>query len=239
VGGGISQIGPWHAYCRDRIVAAWFDGLGVVPVTWSMEWSGTINNPPPSGSPLSRTCTASTSMTWTLAAGDAVIDSITGSASDTIIQREPNEDEGLHDRTTILTTEGETVTYSSAGAFGDWGGGAASWLLNSYGGASARGRLENSGWSMICADDADRLWVADIQRYSNNLLGLRLRKQRYADNTVAIDYRRAGHPGGVDDSTMTVAGSPSNLAIGHRPYGSYNPATGALVRNQIDPVCWV
>lgn len=238
---GTTQVGPWSAYYRNRIVAAWFDGLAVVPVKWSMEWSGAISNPVPSGSPASRTCTATTDMRWTLKAGSTVIDTIAGHAEFELFQREPAEGvDGIAESSSTITVEGESVIGSSSTGFGgNFGGGVGPWFLNSYGGESAIGRLENAGWAMICADEGDRFWLVDIQRYSNNLLGLRLRKLAYSTNAVTIDYRRAGHPGGASGETLTVAGHHENYAAGHRPYGSYNPDTGAVVRNRTDPVCWV
>lgn len=238
---GMTQVGPWSAYCRDRIVAAWFDGNNdAVPVKWSMEWSGAINNPAPSGSPATRTCTATTDMLWTLKAGATIIDTIAGHAEFELFQREPGEADGVAESRSTITVEGEPITASSSTSFvGNFGSGVGPWFMNSYGGESALGRLENAGWAMICADEGDRFWLVDIQRYSNNLLGLRLRKLVYSTSAVTIDYRRAGHPGGASGTTLTVAGHPENYAAGHLPYGSYNPDTGAIVRNQQDPVCWV
>lgn len=77
---------------------------------------------------------------------------------------------------------------------------------------------------------------ATPRRYSNNLLALFVSSGPFNPNTGNYDYVHrtgpAAHPGG------THAGGLASGALG-RFYGSYNPATGQVIRDQDEPVCWI
>jgi hypothetical protein len=88
-------------------------------------------------------------------------------------------------------------------------------------------------------DEPQRFALAYIHRYSNNLLGWAVRRLERGPNTLEIDYRPAAHPGGIDAGTLTVAGSPADNSAGYLPHGSFNPATGEVIRNSAVPVCYV
>ncbi|MBK3797546.1 hypothetical protein CXF92_18495 [Pseudomonas sp. Choline-3u-10] len=235
------QVGPWHAYYRDRIVAAWFVDGAPVPVTWTMEWEGEINSPSPTGAdPATRTCSASSALTWTLKVGATTVDTITASASQDTFERKKIGEVDHYESTTVYTVEGETKTYSYAGEDASRGWNSVGpMLINSYGGDTPLRTLENAGWGMIAMDDFDRFWWCDIQRYSNNLLGIRVYRRDRLANTVSYEYRAAAHPDGVDAGTLVSPSSPSSPSTGHLRYGSYNPVTGEVARNQSTPVCYV
>lgn len=74
------------------------------------------------------------------------------------------------------------------------------------------------------------------RRYSNNLLGLLVESGPYDFDTAVYLYARrttaAAYPAGID-----AGGLAANAGTAY--YGSYNPATGEVVRDQTTPVCYV
>lgn len=74
------------------------------------------------------------------------------------------------------------------------------------------------------------------RRYSNNLLGLLVESGPYDFDAAVYHYTRrttvAAYPGGSD-----AGGLAANAGTAY--YGSYNPATGAVIRDQTEPVCWI
>ncbi len=74
------------------------------------------------------------------------------------------------------------------------------------------------------------------RRYSNYLLGLLVERGPYDFDAAVYRYTRrttaAAYPAGIDTGGLAANAGPAY-------YGSYNPATGAVIRDQTEPVCWI
>jgi hypothetical protein len=74
------------------------------------------------------------------------------------------------------------------------------------------------------------------RRYSNNLIGLAISSGPYDFTSGIYQYvyrtGAAATPAGVDNGGL-VSGANGKF------YGSYNPATGQVIRDQSNPVCWI
>lgn len=74
------------------------------------------------------------------------------------------------------------------------------------------------------------------RRYSNYLLGLLVESGPYDFDAAVYRYARrtgaAAYPGGIDPVGLSANAGPAY-------YGSYNPATGEVIRDQLEPVCWI
>lgn len=240
--GDLISAGPWSAQHTGRVVAAWFAAGDVVPVTVDMHWSGLLDNPAPTGTPSSRTCTSSSSLAWTLKVGGVTIDTLNASATQTIYaQRDDEETEGdqsVLDETNVITVLGDERTYALSGPLGGSTLPAAGPQLLNY---WTTNPISNTfpGVGPIITDDPGRFVLAYVHRYSNTLLGWAIRWLDRDASTMTVTYRAACHPGGVDSGELVVAGDPNNTGIGYLPYGSYDPVAGAVTRNSADSVCYV
>jgi hypothetical protein len=232
--------GAWSAAIIGRIWACWFAGENIEAVTQDMQWSGTLDNPTPTGDPLSRTCNGQSFMTWTLRAGATVIDQITASAVQTIsaqIDGPAIGDQSSYSETNTIVFDGDSRVFAVAESWSETTlPSCGPQLLNTW--APSPVSINQPQAGMIVADDPARFYIANVHRYSNNLLGWAVRRLDRDTDALLIDYRPAASPAGVSPGTLTVAGSLADGLIGYLPHGSYNPMTGAMLRNSVAPVCF-
>lgn len=100
----------------------------------------------------------------------------------------------------------------------------------------ARIAVLSSGWGgEIFMTD----WIAaqaTPRRYSNNLLGLLVSSGPFDFQAGSYSYAHrtgpAAHPGGTHNGGL-ASGAQGRF------YGSYNPATSQVMRDQDEPVCWI
>ncbi len=241
--GDVISSGPWSASILGRVHGAWFDAGEVVPVLVDMEWSGELDNPAPTGSPQGRTCTSTSSLTWTLKAGAAVIDTLTASATQTIIAHrddpEIEGDQSVLDETNIITVLGDERTYMSSGSIGVGESlpSAGPQLLNMW--AATPVNNTHPGVAPIMTDEPERFVLGYVHRYSNSLFGWAIRWHEILAATMTVTYRSAAHPAGIDVGELQVPGDIADPSIGYLPYGSYHPVTGEVTRNAAASVCYV
>lgn len=125
---------------------------------------------------------------------------------------------------TVSTPHGSDPGYDDTASFSWWAG-----LIESPPeGYTSDYRLRLAESPFVATQDLQRNYRFGWQRYSNNLIAL------YQRNFVPgeeLHYGPASYPGGQHPGTTQHSG--------FRRYGSYNPATGAVTRNQLNPVCWI
>lgn len=220
-----------------RIIAVWEEGGQLVPVTASIECSSVLDNPPYSGVGT-RTCTVTETVAVTLRAGARVIDVINGGGEgtrvvtfvDDVYQEQWDEQLEFAGRTWGGEGSGNTTRpFANVAAwFEGW------WFGEDL--------IERAVWparDFYLVDVYRYQIMLFVSRYSNNTAGLRLRVYDYETDTAVFEHRSVGYPGGAAGAALTEPAPPTDVTAWTLRYSSYNPATGALVRNQTDPVCWV
>lgn len=262
--GWIESSSAYQFGFSGRILALWYDSEGIPEeVTLDALTYGSVSNPPPievvsgtqvqhipkDGSPgsvisdtrqhsLSRTCTVSETYSVVLKRAGVVIDSSSGTASVSLdVTRRFITLDGQQpysgSRTESVVIEGVTDEQSSE--------------INNSGPVQAVGQLSPVRFTSLMPGNsaaqssfrATGLYVSspggtltiDPLRYSNNLIGLRRQKVRYSNGSEAFSHGPAAIPGGSHPGLSEVGA----LAI----FGSYNPATSEVSRDQTTPVCWV
>jgi|GEM_PF-3152591 len=177
----------------------------------------------------------------------SVIDEVSGGSTTSLfyehVYRNPSGLEGI--------TRTETASGSldgQSGSFVDSSDDA--WYLRGanmapffYGDNMAQAAVLSSNWGaeLYMLDSAgSSVWNKTLctpRRYSNNLISLAIRSGPYnfaVDGDYEFVHRSgpAAYPGGVHSPGL-ASGAEYTF------YGSYNPATGEVVRDQPEPVCWI
>lgn len=255
------NAGSYEYSFAGRILALWYTAAGEVEeVTLDASTTGTVTNPAPaevvSGTQvqhvfksdghtvlvsddrqhtLSRTATVEEAFTVALKRGGALVDQSTGTASTSLSQTRRliwlSGQPFSSSRGDSVTIDGEATSNSvsgeSAGPTLALGTVSPSWFAALQPGNSpAQAALRAT--DMLLLFPGGSLTV-DPLRYSNKLLALR--RYRAAAGIETYTHGPAAFPGGVHSGAVTVAA----LAV----FGSYNPATGEVVRDQTQSVCWI
>ncbi len=251
---------------NNRILAMWYRGAELEECTYSLAVTASASNPPPtesiSGSAVrreyktsgevvqvtndlehsrTRSCSGEESFTLTLKVGGQVVDQSTGSSTTSLQQThwwDHPDGSGKFQASGVstVTVDGETSSEPlSASAHGpnetqELRSISGRWLESMANGASAVECAYRSDYML--AFQPHRHIDFEFVRYSNKLLGIRRGEYILSGADVTTyNYGPAAHPGGVDSGHV----DGPLLAV----YGSYNPATGEVVRNQTTPVCYV
>lgn len=255
------NAGSYEYSFAGRILALWYTAEGELEeVTLDVSTTGTVSNPSPTevvsgtqvqhvfkdDSPtvvvsddrqhtLSRTATVTEAFTVTLKRGGVLVDQSTGSASINLNQtRRFIWLSGLpffSARSDSVTIDGVTASNSASGESGGpalaLGTVSPSWFAALQPGNSAA-QAAFRATDMLLLFPGGSLTI-DPLRYSNKLMALR--RYRAAAGVETYRHGPAAFPGGADSGTASVAA----LAV----FGSYNPATGEVVRDQTQSVCWI
>lgn len=248
----------------DRILAMWYGVNGLQECTYSLSVSCVSNNPVPteslSGSVVthrdkstgvittvsddlqqsrSRTCTSEESFSLTLKVGGSIVDQSSGTASEQITQThwwQHPEGSGKFQGAVSESMTIDGVTRSRSGSSTDRN---STYELDHIDPNWFASMIVGAGWadsayrsSFMYAYHLEGYELYDFVRYSNKLMGLRRASYLLGGSgDETYRYGPAAHPGGVDSGHV----DGPLLAV----YGSYNPATGEVVRNQTTPVCYV
>lgn len=185
---------------------------------------------------LGRACTCTEAVTIRLSRGGVLVDEVVGSAEVSLQQ----ERRFIVYSQPFYSTRTDTVTLDSVTGSKTQGGETsgpvlalgsleAIWLASAVPGNSpAHAAFRSSDMSLFSPGG---MMTINPVRYSNNLVALRRYINRYADNSEIWQHGPAAYPGGAHAGLVAV----SEFLI----FGSYNPATGEVVRDQATPVCWV
>ena len=182
---------------------------------------------------LARTSVASEAFSYTLTRAGTIIDQVTAVASTSIPQTRWVTALGSIDATEndSVTVDGETnprslvlgstfpaALYSASPQWFPW---------VSIGGSAAEGLYRATDITLLFPSGTT-ITLTPL-RYSNNLIAIR--RDRHEGAAHSYTHGPAAFPGGSDPSSAAA----SLDAV----YGSYNPATGEVVRDSTQPVCWI
>lgn len=198
---------------------------------------------------IDRTGSIDSSLTLALAVNGTVIDQITGSASNaSALQRVLVDAEGGAVSASRIETASGTLDGQSSSLvesmpmdintafFDPLLSGRLTFRFSGSSTNLARVAVLSTAWGGELFMEQMIAAQATPRRYSNNLLALFVSSGPFNPNSGDYDYVHrtgpAAHPSGVHS-----AGQASG-AIG-RHYGSYNPATTEVVRDQLEPICWI
>lgn len=255
----MENAGTYERSISGRVLALWYkeDG-GLEEVTIDVSSSGPVSNPPPtetvSGSlvqrvqksngavtvisddrahSLARTCSATENFSYVLKRGGAIIDQTTGVASTSIPQTRwftgIQQIEATENSSATIDAETNSRSLPLSSSHGEaLYSVAPGWLAVPSLGSGSDEFFYRATDITLVFPSFTTITLTPL-RYSNNLIALR--RTRDASGINSYTHGPAAFPEGSDPTSSGV----SLNAV----YGSYNPATGEVVRDKTQPVCWI
>jgi hypothetical protein len=186
---------------------------------------------------ITRACPCTEALSIKLKRGGVLVEEVAGSASSSLTQTRrfiwasgfPFSSTTNHSVTLNGATATDAQSFDNSGPTLGLGAIGPTWFPSAFNGnsaAQAAYRSTDMSFSTLAG-----FYIADVVRYSNNLLAMRLYHSSNTNGAQTWRHGPAALPGGVHAGAALVP----EFSL----FGAYNPATGEVLRDQSQATCWI